>query len=221
MKQSLTPYMLALGPLVMMVGFMTWPVGDNEFGQAALDTLEKADNNILFLSGLVVATGVLMVFGGLFLLSQDLMANAGKMERDLLLMSRIGLMFAFTIFYLFFAMNMEANFLVKGQYDDDYTAEESDAMALDLMNLSNHIWGSVPIAWGTSLLLFGVSALRTIAPKEPIEWAYALPAIAGLGMMTLYWHEEDAFFFFAIFCAMPIGILMLTGHLKDTGADSD
>ena len=95
--------MLALGPLVMFAGFATWPVGDDEFGQAALDSIEAADNNMLYLSGLVVATGVLMVFGGLFLLSQDLMANAGKMERDILLMSRLGLMFAFTIFYLFFA----------------------------------------------------------------------------------------------------------------------
>jgi hypothetical protein len=220
MCKSLTPYMLALGPLVMFAGFATWPVGDDEFGQAALDSIEAADNNMLYLSGLVVATGVLMVFGGLFLLSQDLMANAGKMERDILLMSRLGLMFAFTIFYLFFAMNMEANWLVKGEVDH-LTAEESDAMALDVINLSNHIWGSVPIAWGTALLLLGFSAVRTIAPKEPMEWAYALPAVAGLGMMTLYWHQMDAFFFFAIFCAMPIGILMLTGHLKDTGADSE
>ena len=220
MCKSLTPYMLALGPLVMFAGFATWPVGDDEFGQAALDSIEAADNNMLYLSGLVVATGVLMVFGGLFLLSQDLMANAGKMEIDILLMSRLGLMFAFTIFYLFFAMNMEANWLVKGEVDH-LTAEESDAMALDVINLSNHIWGSVPIAWGTALLLLGFSAVRTIAPKEPMEWAYALPAVAGLGMMTLYWHQMDAFFFFAIFCAMPIGILMLTGHLKDTGADSE
>ncbi|SVD65439.1 uncharacterized protein METZ01_LOCUS418293, partial [marine metagenome] len=29
--------MLALGPVVMMAGFFTWPIGDDEFGQAALD----------------------------------------------------------------------------------------------------------------------------------------------------------------------------------------
>ena len=212
--------MLGLGPLVMFAGFSMWPVGNDDFGQAALDSLEAADNNMLYLSGLLSATGVLMLFGGLFLLSQDLMANAGKMERDMLLMSRIGFMFTFTIFYLLFGMSMEANWLVKGEVEH-FTAEESDALALDLINISNHIWGSIPIAWGTALLLFGVSAVRTIAPKEPMEWAYALPVVAGLGMITLYLHQLDAFFFFAIFGAMPIGLLMLAGQLKDTGADSE
>ena len=123
--------MLALGPVVMMAGFFTWPVGDNEFGQAALDSLKAADDNMLYFSGILAATGVLMIFGGLFLLSQDLMANSGKMERDMLLMSRIGFMFAFTVFYLFFAMSLEANFLVK-EGDDHMTVEENDALALDL-----------------------------------------------------------------------------------------
>ena len=154
------------------------------------------------------------------LFSQDLMANSGKMERDMLMMSRIGFMFAFTVFFLFFGMSMEANMLVKGEYNY-LTDEESNALALDVINLSNHIWGSVPIAWGTALLLLGVSAVRTVSPKEPMEWAYALPAVAGLVMITMFWHNMDAAFFFAMFCAMPIGILMLTGHLKDTGADSD
>ena len=210
--------MLALGPVVMMAGFFTWPIGDDEFGQAALDSLKAADDNMLYFSGILAATGTLMIFGGLFLLSQDLMANSGKMERDMLLMSRIGFMFAFTVFYLFFGMSMEANLLVKEQYDH-LTAEESNDLALDVINLSNYIWGSVPIAWGTALLLLGVSAVRTVAPKEPMEWAYALPAVAGLGMITMFWHNMDAAFFFAMFCAMPIGILMLTGHLKDTDSD--
>ena len=212
--------MLALGPVVMMAGFFTWPVGDSEFGQAALDSLEAADDNMIYFSGILAATGILMIFGGLFLLSQDLMANSGKMERDMLMMSRIGFMFAFTVFYLFFALSMEANWLVK-EGDDHLTTEEGDALALYVINLSNYIWGSVPIAWGTALLLLGVTAVRTVAPKEPMEWAYALPAVAGLGMITMFWHNMDAAFFFAMFCAMPIGILMLTGHLKDTGADSD
>ena len=212
--------MLALGPVVMMAGFFTWPVGDDEFGQAALDSLIAADDNMLYFSGILAATGTLMIFGGLFLLSQDLMAKSGKMERDMLLMSRMGFMFAFTVFYLFFAMSLEANWLVK-EGDDHLTVDENNALAVDIINLSNHIWYSVPIAWGTGLLLLGVAAVRTVAPKEPMEWAYALPAVAGLGLITMLWHDNDAAFFFAMFCAMPIGILMLTGHLEDTGAESD
>ena len=220
MSKSLTPYMLALGPIVMMVGFITSPDLEKLLGQEYLDEVKALDMNMTILTIFITAIGILMVFGGLFLLSQDLMANSGKMERDMLLMSRIGFMFAFTVFYLFFAMSLEANWLVK-EGDDHLTAEENNALALDVINLSNHIWYSLPIAWGTALLLLGVSAVRTVAPKEPMEWAYALPAVAGLGMITMLWHDNDAAFFFAMFCAMPIGILMLTGHLKDTGADSD
>ena len=220
MCKSLTPYMLVLGPILLMVGFITLPDFEGVLGQEYLDEVKALDNNMTIFKIFIVAIGVLMIFGGLFLLSQDLMANSGKVQRDLLLMSRIGFMFAFTVFFLFFGMSMEANMLVKEEYDH-LTAEESNALALDVINLSNHIWGSVPIAWGTALLLLGVAAVRTVAPKEPMEWAYALPAVGGLGMITMLWHEMDAAFFFAMFCAVPIGVLMLTGHLKDTGADSE
>ena len=212
--------MLVLGPIVMMAGFIMSPDLERLLGQEYLDEVKALDMNMTIFTIFITAIGILMVFGGLFLLSQDLMANSGKMERDMLLMSRIGFMFAFTVFYLFFAMSLEANWLVK-EGDDHLTAEENNALALDVINLSNHIWYSLPIAWGTALLLLGVSAVRTVAPKEPMEWAYALPAVAGLGMITMLWHDNDAAFFFAMFCAMPIGVLMLTGHLKDTGADSD
>ena len=212
--------MLALGPIVMFLGFIMSTDYQGVLGQEYLDEVKALDMNMTILTILITAIGILMVFGGLFLLSQDLMANSGKMERDMLLMSRMGFMFAFTVFYLFFAMSLEANFLVK-EGDEHLTAEENNALALDVINLSNHIWYSLPIAWGTALLLLGVSAVRTVAPKEPMEWAYALPAVAGLGMITMLWHDNDAAFFFAMFCAMPIGILMLTGHLKDTGAESN
>ncbi len=51
---------------------------------------------------------------------------------------------------------------------------------------------------------------------------YALPIIGGLAMMSSFLGVGGfAAFLLAMFCAMPIGVLMLTGHLKDTGADSE
>ena len=101
MCKSLTPYMLALGPIVMMAGFIMSPDLERLLGQEYLDEVKALDLDMTFVKMFIVATGVLMLFGGFFLLSQDLMANSGKVQRDLLLMSRIGFMFTFTVFYLF------------------------------------------------------------------------------------------------------------------------
>jgi hypothetical protein len=220
--------MLALGPIIMMVGFMMWPGGGDDdttlLGQEYLDDVKAIDMNMTIFAVLITATGILMIFGGLFLLSQDLMANSGKVQRDLLLMSRIGFMFTFTVFYLFFALQLESIFIAQGQ-NDDYAADPAlaDQLILDTYYMSQSIWASMPIAWGTALILFGIAAVTgNNSPKEQIEWVYGLPIFGGLAMVSSYWFEGGfAVFLFAMFCAVPIGVLMLTGHLKDTGAGSD
>ena len=224
MCKSLTPYMLVLGPIVMMVGFITLPDFEGVVGQEYLDEVNALDFDITFVKMFIVATGVLMLFGGFFLLSQDLMANSGKLQRDLLMMSRMGFMFAFTVFYLFFALQIESIAVAQGG-NDAYADDPAlvDELALDAHYMAEGIWGSMPIAWGTALLLFGIAAVTgNNSPKESIEWVYALPIIGALAMMSSFLGVGGfAAFLLAMFCAMPIGVLMLTGHLKDTGADSE
>ena len=224
MCKSLTPYMLVLGPIVMMVGFITLPDFEGVVGQEYLDEVKALDFDITFVKMFIVATGVLMLFGGFFLLSQDLMANSGKVQRDLLMMSRMGFMFAFTVFYLFFALQIESIAVAQG-VNDAYADDPAlvDELALDAHYMAEGIWGSMPIAWGTALLLFGIAAVTgNNSPKESMEWAYGLPIIGALAMMSSFLGVGGfAAFLLAMFCAVPIGILMLTGHLKDTGADSE
>ena len=216
--------MLALGPIVMFLGFIMSTDYQGVLGQEYLDEVKALDMNMTILTILITAIGILMVFGGLFLLSQDLMANSGKVQRDLLLMSRIGFMFTFTVFYLFFALQLESTFIAQGE-NDDYAGDPAlvDELALDAHYMAEGIWGSMPIAWGTALILFGIAAVTgNNSPKESMEWAYGLPIIGGLAIMSSFWVEDGfVLFLFAMFCAMPIGVLMLTGHLKDTGADSE
>ena len=217
--------MLALGPIVTMVGFVMSPDFEGLVGQEYLDEVKALDNmNMTIFTMFIAAIGILMVFGGFFLLSQDLMANSGKVQRDMLMMSRIGFMFAFTVFYLFFALQLESISIAQGE-NDAYAADPElvDELVLDTFYMSQSIWSSMPIAWGTALILFGIAAVTgNNSPKEQIEWVYGLPIIGGLAMMTTFWVDGGfAVFFFAMFCAAPIGIMMLTGHLKDTGADSD
>ena len=126
MKQGLTPYMLALGPIAMFIGFSLWPGGGTDdsilLGDAYLEDVKNVDMNMLYLSILITATGILMIFGGFFLLSQDLMANSGKIQQDLFMMSRIGFMFTLTVFYLFFALSLESAFIAQGE-NDDYASD--------------------------------------------------------------------------------------------------
>ena len=224
MCKSLTPYMLVLGPIVMMAGFVTLPDFEGVVGQEYLDEVKALDFDITFVKMFIVATGVLMLFGGFFLLSQDLMANSGKLQRDLLMMSRMGFMFAFTVFYLFFALQIESIAVAQG-VNDAYADDPAlvDELALDAHYMAEGIWGSMPIAWGTALLLFGIAAVTgNNSPKESMEWAYGLPIIGALAMMSSFLGVGGfAAFLLAMFCAVPIGVLMLTGHLKDTGADSE
>ena len=224
MKQGLTPYMLALGPIAMFIGFSLWPGGGTDdsilLGDAYLEDVKNVDMNMLYLSILITATGILMIFGGFFLLSQDLMANSGKIQQDLFMMSRIGFMFTLTVFYLFFALSLESAFIAQGE-NDDYASDPAlaDQLVMDTYYMSMSIWSSMPIAWGTALILFGIAAVTgNNAPKKPVEWAYAVPIAAGIGLITfLCTGGGDAFFFFAIFCAMPVGILMLAGQLDEDG----
>ena len=208
----------------MMAGFVTLPDFEGVVGQEYLDEVKALDFDITFVKMFIVATGVLMLFGGFFLLSQDLMANSGKVQRDLLMLSRIGFMFAFTVFYLFFALQIESIAVAQG-VNDAYADDPAlvDELALDAHYMAEGIWGSMPIAWGTALLLFGIAAVTgNNSPKESIEWTYGLPIIGGLVMMASFLGVGGfAAFLLAMFCAVPIGVLMLTGHLKDTGADSD
>lgn len=224
MCKSLTPYMLVLGPIVMMAGFVTLPDFEGVVGQEYLDEVKALDFDITFVKMFIVATGVLMLFGGFFLLSQDLMANSGKVQRDLLMLSRMGFMFAFTVFYLFFALQIESIAVAQG-VNDAYADDPAlvDELALDAHYMAEGIWGSMPIAWGTALILFGIAAVTgNNSPKESMEWAYGLPIIGALAMMSSFLGVGGfAAFLLAMFCALPIGVLMLTGHLKDTGADSD
>ena len=224
MKQGLTPYMLALGPIAMFIGFSLWPGGGTDdsilLGDAYLEDVKNVDMNMLYLSILITATGILMIFGGFFLLSQDLMANSGKIQQDLFMMSRIGFMFTLTVFYLFFALSLESAFIAQGE-NDDYASdpELADQLVMDTYYMSMSIWSSMPIAWGTALILFGIAAVTgNNAPKKPVEWAYAVPIAAGIGLITFLWTGGgDAFFFFAMFCGAPIGILMFAGQLDEDG----
>jgi len=228
MSKGLTPYLLALGPIVMMAGFITLPDFQGVSGQEYLEEVKALDMNMTIFKVFIVAIGVLMIFGGLFLLSQDLMANSGKMQQDMLMLSRIGFMFAFTVFYLFFALQLESIFIAQGE-NNDYAGVAgsgsnfslAEEIALDTHYMADSIWSSMPIAFGIALILFGIAAVTgNNSPKKPIEWVYGLPILGGLSIISIFWVKDGfAFFLFAMFSAVPIGVMMLAGMLDDESSE--
>ena len=76
MKQGLTPYLLTLAPIVMFIAFMTGP--DEVRDQDYLNWLK--DQSLTMMAGgtIVVTIGAVMMFGGWFVLTQDMMAKSNK-----------------------------------------------------------------------------------------------------------------------------------------------
>ena len=89
MKQSLTPYVLTIGPIIAFLGFMLFPVGDDVYGQEYLNELEAADPNMVSLATIFIVIGIISIIGSFFLLSQDMMSNVGKTQQDMLMLARV------------------------------------------------------------------------------------------------------------------------------------
>ena len=213
MDKGLTPYLLTLAPVVMFIAFMTGP--DEVRGQDYLDWLKEQDLNMMAGGTILVTVGVVMMFGGWFVLTQDMMVKSNKTQQDLLMISRVALIFPMILILLATGMDMESWWLVNEGEDDYFTVEEEEAIALNNHNLSSYIWGTMPITWALGLILIGVAALMgDKKDKHSAQWVFAGPLVTGLGLITAYWIEEAwLFFMVAILISLPIGIMMLMGKL--------
>ena len=213
MDKGLTPYLLVIGPVLMFIAFMTGP--DDVSGQEYIDYLKDTDMNTMIIGTILVTVGAIMMFGGWFVLTQDMMPKSNKTQRDLLMLSRVALIFPITLLLLATGMDLEAHWLVTEGEDDYFTVEEEEAIALNNHYVSTYFWGTMPITWALGLILIGVAALMGNQKDEHSEqWVFAGPLVTGLGLISAYWIEEAwLFFMVAIIISLPIGIMMLMGKL--------
>ena len=212
MDKGLTPYLLVIAPVLMFIAFMTGP-GDVR-GQEYIDELKNTDMNTMLMGTILVTVGAILMFGGWFVLTQDMMAKSNKTQRDLLMLSRVALILPITLLLLATGMDMEAHWLVT-EGEDDLTVEEEEAIALQNREVSTYFWGTMPITWALGLILIGVAALMgDQKDKHSEQWVFAGPLVTGLGLISAYWIEEAwLFFMVAIIISLPIGIMMLMGKL--------
>ena len=221
MDKGLTPYLLVIAPVLMFIAFMTGP--DDVSGQEYIDYLKDTDMNTMIIGTILVTVGAIMMFGGWFVLTQDMMPKSNKTQRDLLMLSRVALIFPITLLLLATGMDLEAHWLVTEGEDDYFTVEEEEAIALNNHYVSTYFWGTMPITWALGLILIGVAALMgNQKDKHSEQWVFAGPLVTGLGLISAYWIEEAwLFFMVAIIISLPIGIMMLMGKLDYLYSESD
>ena len=220
MDKGLTPYLLVIGPVLMFIAFMTGP--DDVHGQEFIDYLKDTDANTMIIGTILVTVGAILMFGGWFVLTQDMMPKSNKTQRDLLMLSRVALILPITLLLLATGMDLEAHWLVT-EGEDGLTVEEEEAIALQNREVSTYFWGTMPITWALGLILIGVAALMgNQKDKHSEQWVFAGPLVTGLGLISAYWVEEAwLFFMVAIIISLPIGIMMLMGKLDYLYSDSD
>jgi len=197
----------------MFLAFMTGP--DEVRGQDYLDWLK--DQSLTMMAGgtILVTVGIVMMFGGWFVLTQDMMAKSNKSQQDLLMLSRVALIFPMVLILLATGMDMENWWLVNEGEDDYFTVEEEEALALNNHNVSSYIWGTMPITWALGLIIIGVVALMdNKKDKHSAQWVFAGPLVTGLGLIGAYWYEPFwLFFMVGLMISLPIGVMMLMGKL--------
>ena len=213
MDKGLTPYLLVIAPILMFIAFMTGP--DDVRGQDYMDWLKDQNMNTMIVGTILVTVGAIMMFGGWFVLTQDMMVKSNKTQQDLLMLSRIALILPITLLLLATGMDMESWWLVNEGEDDYFTAEEEEAIALNNHYVSTYMWGTMPISWALGLILIGAAALMgNQKNKHSAQWVFAGPVFTGLGLIGAYWFEPLwLFFIVAILISLPIGVMMLMGKL--------
>ena len=214
MDKGLTPYLLALAPIIMFIGFFLGPETDDLQGQAYLDEIKKVDTNMMALTTVLIVVGIVSTIGSFFLLSQDMMPNVGKMQQDMLMLARIAFVVPLICFTIGIGAEAEIHWLLT-EGEDDMTVEEENALAMDLHNISQHIWGAFPVGLGLALMLVGGAGLiGKDLSANPANWVFGLPLVIGIGMFTVFWTNAWFFFLASIFAGVPIGIMMLMGKLE-------
>lgn len=185
--KNLTPYFLAIGPLLLVGAYMNWPASDL-IGMRGTDSLINEADSLMPL--LIAATlGTLMVLSGLYLLISDMMANASGMNKQLLSIASVLVVLTMA----FFITGMGSNVTVINAEDLDVDSEnESYAFASDSDKLGSQnaafetgatVWQMSPVTWGLSLVLIGLVSFMMKRPESAME--YVLPALMPVGTLFL------------------------------------
>ena len=185
--RNLTPYFLAIGPLLLVGAYMQWPAADAIGLRGTQSLIDEADS---LMPLLIMATlGTLMVLGGLYLLISEMMSNATGMNKQLLSLASVLVILTMA----FFVTGMGSNVTVINAEDAEVDADDeaytfaSDADKLGSQHAAfetgNTVWQMSPVTWGLSLVLIGLVSFMTKRPESAMD--YVLPALMPVGTLFL------------------------------------
>ena len=185
--RNLTPYFLAIGPLLLVGAYMQWPAADAIGLRGTQSLIDEADS---LMPLLIMATlGTLMVLGGLYLLISEMMSNATGMNKQLLSLASVLVILTMA----FFITGMGSNVTVINAEDAEVDADDeaytftSDADKLGSQHAAfetgNTVWQMSPVTWGLSLVLIGLVSFMTKRPESAMD--YVLPALMPVGTLFL------------------------------------
>lgn len=220
--KNLTPYFLAIGPLLLIGAYSQWPAADAIGIRGTQSLIDEADS---LMPLLIAATlGTLMVLGGLYLLISDMMSSATGMNKQLLSLASVLVVLTMAFFVTGMGSNVTVINAEDAEVDSDdkpYTFfSESDKLnsQSSAFETGNTIWQMSPVTWGLSLVIIGLVSFMTKRPESAMD--YVMPALMPVGTLFLSLPIlNNPGLFAMVFPAVLlvhiiIGGLMLSGKLS-------
>ena len=225
MGRNLTPYMLAGGPILLMVAFFSWPQ-TSEVGTDATDILFAEDRMPLMIMLAIATTGIVIMFGGLYLLVQQMKKGAGEMHQQMLTIAGMCIIAALALFMAGFGGNVNAINAIDIDIDaDDDLAWESEAdqqvSVRGSWDAANSGWAMMPVMWGMGMILVGMTAFMMQKPSgTDYMWSLLMPVGLGFSMAPILNNPSyfDMIFPVTMLVHIVIGVMMITGNLNAPGS---
>ena len=225
MGRDLTPYMLAGGPILLMVAFFSWPQ-TSEVGSDATDILFAEDRMPLIIMLAIATVGIVVMFGGLYLLVQQMKKSAGEMHQQMLTVAGMCIIAALALFMAGFGGNVNSINAIDIDIDaDDDLAWESEADQLVSVrgswDAANSGWAMMPVMLGMGMILVGMTAFMMQRPSgTDYMWAALMPVGLGFSLAPILNNPSyfDMIFPVTMLVHIVIGVMMITGNLDAPGS---
>ena len=224
---SLTPYMLIGGPILLLGAFILWPAADYIGIRGTESLVEEADS---LMPLLIAATlGTMLMFGGLYLLNSEMMANANGMNKQLLTVGSMLIIATLVAFIM--GMGSNVNVINAENTDiDAVNAEQTwlseadqDESQQNFFDAGSTAWALSPVTWGLAMIIIGYVAFSSARPEGAM--GFILPSMMALGTAFLaapILNEPGYFnmiFPVIIIFHVIIGGLMMSGNLTVPGSE--
>ena len=205
--------------------FFSWPQ-TSEVGSDATDILFAEDRMPLMMMLAIATIGIVVMFGGLYLLVQQMKKSAGEMHQQMLTVAGMCIIAALALFMAGFGGNVNSINAIDIDIDaDDDLAWESEGDQLVSVrgswDAANSGWAMMPVMWGMGMILVGMTAFMMQKPSgTDYMWSLLMPVGLGFSMAPILNNPSyfDMIFPVTMLVHIVIGVMMITGNLDAPGS---